>query len=449
MENVPSENNFATIKVVGAGGGGSNAVNRMIEEGLGGVEFIAVNTDSQALQLSKSRTRVRIGDKLTRGLGAGGNPEIGKKAAEESSDELYEVLRGADMVFITAGMGGGTGTGAAPVIAQIAKELGSLTIGVVTRPFTFEGTRRIRAAMEGIEELKSKVDTLIVIPNDRLIQIADKRVSLNDAFRMADDVLRQGIQGISEVITVPGLINLDFADVRTIMSEGGAALMAVGTATGDDRARKAAELAISSNLLDVTIDGARGILFNVTGGPDLSLFEVNEAAAIIKETAHNDVQLIFGAVIDENMRDQIRITVIATGFERGPSADYSSNSSMTSFRPQASTGRSTPATPDRSERWPNTTSSARPTAAHQPQPPARQTPSTPPPAREQSAPPPADPPREQPRQQFVEPAREQPRPQQAQTPPPAPPPAQPSTPANNPYSSDDLDIPTFLRKNSR
>ncbi|MBX3080273.1 MAG: cell division protein FtsZ [Anaerolineae bacterium] len=445
MDNVPSENNFATIKVVGAGGGGSNAVNRMIEEGLGGVEFIAVNTDSQALQLSKSRTRVRIGDKLTRGLGAGGNPEIGKKAAEESADELYEVLRGADMVFITAGMGGGTGTGAAPVIAQIAKELGSLTIGVVTRPFTFEGTRRIRAAMEGIEDLKSKVDTLIVIPNDRLIQIADKRVSLNDAFRMADDVLRQGIQGISEVITVPGLINLDFADVRTIMSEGGAALMAVGTASGDDRARKAAELAISSNLLDVTIDGARGILFNVTGGPDLSLFEVNEAAAIIKETAHNDVQLIFGAVIDENMKDQIRITVIATGFERGPSTDFTSTSN-TSYRPQTNVGRPS-VSPERTERWTSTNTSAARPATHQP--PTRQTPPpATPPAREQSTPPPAEPPREQPRQPLAESTREQPRPQSTQ-PPSAPPPAQPSTPANNPYSSDDLDIPTFLRKNSR
>lgn len=307
--------NFASIKVIGIGGGGNNAVNRMIEEGLGGVEFIGINTDAQALLLSKAKTRVRIGDKLTRGLGAGGNPEIGRKAAEESSDELYEVLRGADMVFITCGMGGGTGTGGAPVVAQVAKELGSLTIGVVTRPFTFEGARRIQAAEAGIEALKSQVDTLIVIPNDRLLQIVDKRASLQDAFGLADDVLRQGIQGISELITTPGLINLDFADVRTIMSEGGAALMAVGRATGEDRARTAAEAAISSSLLDVTIDGARGILFNITGGPDLSLFEVNEAAAIIKETAHPDVNLIFGAVIDDNMGDEVRLTVIATGFD--------------------------------------------------------------------------------------------------------------------------------------
>ena len=271
LPNMAQGENFAQIKVIGVGGGGGNAVNRIIEAGLGGVEFIAVNTDAQVLTLSKARTRVRIGDKLTRGLGAGGNPEIGKKAAEESSDELYEVLRGADLVFVTCGMGGGTGTGAAPVIAQVARELGALTIGVVTRPFSFEGARRMQSAEHGIEELKGKVDTLIVIPNDRLFQLIDKRAPFNEAFRMADDVLRQGIQGISELITVPGLINLDFADVRTIMSEGGAALMAIGTASGEDRARKAAEAAISSNLLEVTIDGARGILFNVTGGPDMSL----------------------------------------------------------------------------------------------------------------------------------------------------------------------------------
>jgi cell division protein FtsZ len=307
---------FANIKVVGVGGGGCNAIDRMIDEGLQGVEFIAINTDAQALMLSKAPTRVRIGDKLTRGLGSGGNPETGKRAAEESSEEMYEVLRGADMVFITGGMGGGTGTGACPIVAQISKEVGSLTIGVVTRPFTFEGARRIQAAEGGITKLKEQADTLIVIPNDRLLQIVDKRANLQEAFRMADDVLRQGVQGISELITVPGLINLDFADVRTIMSEGGAALMAVGSASGEDRAREAAERAISSQLLDITIDGARGILFNVTGGPDLTLFEVNQAAAIIKETAHPDVNLIFGAVIDPHMGDQVRITVIATGFER-------------------------------------------------------------------------------------------------------------------------------------
>ena len=307
---------FARIKVIGVGGGGSNAVDRMMVEGIQGVEFITVNTDAQALMLSKAPTRVRLGDKLTRGLGAGGNPEIGRKAAEESADELYNVLNGSDMVFITAGMGGGTGTGAAAIVAQAAKESGALTIGVVTRPFTFEGSRRMQAAEAGIEKLKEHADTLIVIPNDRLLQISDKRASLQNAFRMADDVLHQGIQGISELITIPGLINLDFADVRAIMSEGGAALMAVGTGSGDERARKAAEQAISNQLLDITIDGARGVLFNVTGGSEMTLFEVNQAAAIIRETAHPDVNMIFGAVIDPSMGDDIRITVIATGFER-------------------------------------------------------------------------------------------------------------------------------------
>jgi cell division protein FtsZ len=315
MQTQNQPESFARIKVVGVGGGGCNAVDRMIEEGLQGVEFIAVNTDAQALTLSQAPMRVRIGDKLTRGLGSGGDPEVGRKASEESAEELYSVLKGSDMVFITAGIGGGTGTGASPVVSQIAKEIGALTIGVVTRPFTFEGAKRIQAAEIGIENLKEQADTLIVIPNDRLLQIVDKRASLQDAFRVADDVLRQGIQGISELITIPGLINLDFADVRTIMSEGGAALMAVGRASGDDRAREAAEHAVTSDLLDITIDGARGILFNVTGGPDLTLFEVNQAAAIIKETAHPDVNLIFGAVIDPSMGEDIRVTVIATGFE--------------------------------------------------------------------------------------------------------------------------------------
>jgi cell division protein FtsZ len=307
---------IARIKVVGVGGGGCNAVDRMIDEGLQGVEFIAINTDAQALMLSKASTRVRVGEKLTRGLGSGGDPETGRKATEESAEELYSVLKGSDMVFITAGMGGGTGTGGAAVVAQIAKEIGALTIGVVTRPFTFEGSRRIQSAESGIGNLKDQADTLIVIPNDRLLQIVDKRANLQDAFRVADDVLRQGVQGISELITVPGLINLDFADVRTIMSEGGAALMAVGNAEGEDAARMAAEQAISSQLLDITIDGAHGILFNVTGGPDLTLFDVNQAAAIIKETAHPDVNLIFGAVVNPDMADAVRITVIATGFER-------------------------------------------------------------------------------------------------------------------------------------
>jgi len=318
MQRAPELENNALIRVVGVGGGGCNAVNRMIAEGVSGVDFVAINTDNQALLLSGAATRVRIGDKLTRGLGAGGNPEQGEKAAGESVEDLYEVLEGSDMVFITAGMGGGTGTGAAPIVAKVANEQGALTIGVVTRPFLFEGSQRARVAEEGIEKLKEHVDTLIVIPNDRLLELTDRRVSLVESFGMADDVLRQGIQGISELITVPGLINLDFADVKTIMSEGGAALMAVGHGEGDDRARIAAEQAISSRLLDVTIDGAHGILFNVTGGPNMSLFEVNQAAAIIRETAHPDANLIFGAVVDDTMGDKMRITVVATGFERSP-----------------------------------------------------------------------------------------------------------------------------------
>jgi cell division protein FtsZ len=287
----------------------------MIADGLPGVEFVAINTDAQALMLSSAPRRVRIGDKLTRGLGVGGNPELGEKAAEESAEELHEVLKGSDMVFITGGMGGGTGTGASPVVARIAKDLGALTIGVVTRPFSWEGATRINCAREGIERLKESVDTLIVIPNDRLLEITDKRVTLQEAFSLVDDVLRQGVQGISELITVPGLINLDFADVRTIMSEGGAALMAVGCGTGETRAVDAVQQAIASRLLDITIDGARGILFNITGGNDLGLYEVNEAASIIKQTAHPEVNLIFGAVVDENMGDEVRVTVIATGFD--------------------------------------------------------------------------------------------------------------------------------------
>jgi cell division protein FtsZ len=317
VQRMPEQEGSALIRVVGVGGGGSNAVNRMIEENIAGVDFIAINTDQQALMGSRAKQRVAIGERTTRGLGSGGDPEVGGKSAQESEEELHAVLQGSDMVFVTAGMGGGTGTGATPIVAKVARDVGALTIGVVTRPFTFEGAQRSRIAETGIEELKEHVDTLIVIPNDRLLEAADKRVSLMDSFRLADDVLRQGIQGISELITVPGLINLDFADVKTIMSLGGAALMAVGTGKGDDRAREAAEQALSSHLLDVTIDGARGILFNVTGGPDLSLYEINQAASLIRETAHPDVNLIFGAVIDEDMGEEIRITVIATGFEHG------------------------------------------------------------------------------------------------------------------------------------
>jgi cell division protein FtsZ len=335
VQRMPDVEGAALIRVVGVGGGGSNAVNRMIEAGIAGVDFVAVNTDSQALMSSRAQKRLHIGDRATRGLGAGGDPEMGTRAAEESSDELRSTLRGSDMVFVTAGMGGGTGTGATPLVAKLAREEGALTIGVVTRPFSFEGSRRAQAAVAGIELLKEHVDTLIVIPNDRLLETADKRLSLVDSFRLADDVLRQGIQGISELITVPGLINLDFADVRTIMSLGGAALMAIGHGSGDERAQQAAAQALSNRLLDVTIDGARGILFNVTGGPDLSLYEINQAAAVIRETAHPDVNLIFGAVIDEKMDDQIRITVIATGFDRGIPAVHRMTSRQVDRRPPA------------------------------------------------------------------------------------------------------------------
>jgi cell division protein FtsZ len=312
---LPEVEQITRIKVLGVGGGGCNAVNRMIEEGLQGVEFIAVNTDDQALGQSLASHRIRIGQKLTKGLGSGGDPSTGIRAAEESQAELHAAISGADMVFITAGMGGGTGTGAGPVIAGIAQELGMLTIGVVTKPFSFEGYKRKIVAEEGIEKLRGHVDTLIAIPNDRLLQIVDRRTSIQRAFRVADDVLRQGVQGISELITVPGLINLDFADVRSIMGAGGAALMAIGRGQGDDKAKTAAEQAVGSPLLDVTLDGARGILFNITGGPDLTLFEVNEAAEIVRKGAHADANIIFGAVVDESMRDQMRLILIATGFD--------------------------------------------------------------------------------------------------------------------------------------
>ena len=307
--------NYSVIKVIGVGGGGSNAVNRMIDMGLRGVEFIAVNTDAQALSLCKSQERIQIGAQLTKGLGAGANPDVGMKAAQESREQIGQSLKGADMVFITAGMGGGTGTGAAPIVAEVAKELGALTVGVVTKPFAFEGRRRMAVAEKGIATLKSKVDTLITIPNDRLLQVVDKKTTIVEAFRVADDILRQGVQGISDLITVPGLINLDFADVRTIMLETGSALMGIGSAKGESRAVEAAKAAISSPLLETSIQGARGILLNITGGIDLGLFEVNEAAEIVAQAAEADANIIFGAVIDESMNDEVRVTVIATGFD--------------------------------------------------------------------------------------------------------------------------------------
>ncbi|HEX8074941.1 MAG TPA: cell division protein FtsZ [Thermoleophilaceae bacterium] len=308
---------LAVIKVVGVGGGGTNAVNRMVDAGLKGVEFIAVNTDAQALQMCDADIKLQIGSQLTRGLGAGANPDTGYGAANESRDEIKEALKGADMVFVTAGEGGGTGTGAAPVIAEIAKEeIGALTVGVVTRPFAFEGSQRSRQASEGIDHLGQQVDTLIVIPNEKLLGIVERRTSILDAFRAADDVLRQGVQGITDLITIPGLINLDFADVRTIMHDAGSALMGIGTASGENRAAEAAKAAISSPLLEQSVEGATGILLNITGGADLGLFEVNEAAEIIQSAAASDSNIIFGAVIDEGSADDLRVTVIATGFGR-------------------------------------------------------------------------------------------------------------------------------------
>ena len=307
--------NFAHIKVIGLGGGGCNAVDRMIQEKIRGVQFISVNTDAQALVRSDAPIRIRIGDNLTKGLGVGGDPKMGMQAAEESREDLLEAVRESDMVFITAGMGGGTGTGAAPVVAEIARESGALTIGVVTKPFTFEGMKRRLVAEEGVVRLREKVDTLIVIPNDRLLSICDRDCSVEDAFRTADDVLRQGIQGISELITIPGQINLDFADVRAIMSEAGPALMAIGRGEGENRAVDAARAAISSPLLDISIEGAKGVLFNITGGSDLSLHEVNEAAQVIAKAADPDANIIFGAVIDHNSNSEVKITVIATGFQ--------------------------------------------------------------------------------------------------------------------------------------
>ena len=313
---------FALIKVIGVGGGGTNAVNRMIRAEMMGVEFIACNTDAQALLQSDAPHKIRIGDKITRGLGAGGDPGIGQRAAEEDSEKIYEALKDSDMVFITAGMGGGTGSGAAPVIAEVARDVGALTIGVVTKPFSFEGAKRRLTAEKSCETLRDKVDTLITIPNDRLKDVVQKNTSIVDAFRVVDDVLRQGVQGISDLITVPGLINLDFADVRTVMKNAGSALMGIGRASGENRAAEAARQAIASPLLEISITGAQGVLFNVTGGPGLGLFEVNEAAEIIKETADPEANIIFGTVIDERMGDDVMITVIATGFDTGRKREF-------------------------------------------------------------------------------------------------------------------------------
>ena len=383
---------LALIKVIGVGGGGNNAVNRMIEHGVEGVEFIAVNTDAQALNLSTAKIKLQIGNKLTRGLGAGANPEVGKKAADESKEQIEEALRGADMVFVTAGMGGGTGTGAAPVIAQIARDLGALTVGVVTRPFTFEGRKRQTQAIGGITAMKESVDTLIVIPNDKLLEIVDKNTPMLEAFREADNVLRQGVQGISDLIAVPGLINLDFADVKTIMSNKGSALMGIGVSTGENRASEAAKKAISSPLLETSIDGAKGVLMNITGGSNLSLFEVQEAADIVASASDEDVNMIFGSVINDNLKDEIIVTVIATGF---------TEEQLVPARSARSFGTSG-ATPSR------------------PQPPTREQPSE----RQRE-------PRRGEQEQFTQPEPEPTRSQQSGQP------------------DDGLDIPTFLRNRQR
>ena len=322
-ENLAMKDGAATIKVIGVGGAGNNAVNRMLDLGIKNVDFIAVNTDRQALQKSKANTKIQIGEKITRGLGAGANPDVGAQSAEESKQEITEVLRGADMVFVTAGMGGGTGTGAAPTVAGLAKEMGILTIGVVTKPFTFEGKKRLAQAERGIESLKGKVDTLIVIPNDKLLQVIDRKTSMAEAFMMADDILRQGVQGISDLITVTGAINLDFADVKTIMQNTGMAHMGIGFASGENKAEDAAKQAIQSPLLETTIEGARGVIINVTGGIDLGLQEVNTAAELIQRSVDPEANIIFGTVVDETMNDEIQITVIATGFE-----DQNDNSSI-------------------------------------------------------------------------------------------------------------------------
>ena len=336
---------FANIKVIGVGGGGNNAVNRMVDNQIKGVQFLAVNTENQVLELSKADVTIQIGEKVTKGLGAGANPQIGEEAAQESREEIIKALEGADMVFVTAGMGGGTGTGAAPIVAECAKEVGALTVGVVTKPFAFEGKRRRAAAEKGIEFLTQKVDTIIVIPNDKLLQVVDKKCTITDAFSKADDVLRQGIKGISDLIQIPGLINLDFADVKTIMTEQGEALMGIGVGEGENRAADAAKMAINSPLLETSIDGAKGILLNISGSSDLSIFEVNEAAEIISDAADPDANIIFGSVIDESLGGKVQITVVATGFNSSAKSVPEFGKTTTTSRP-ASTTNSNSGIPD-------------------------------------------------------------------------------------------------------
>ena len=337
---------FANIKVIGVGGGGNNAVNRMVESELKGVQFLSVNTESQVLELSKADVTIQIGEKVTKGLGAGANPQIGEAAAQESREDIIKALEGADMVFVTAGMGGGTGTGAAPIVAECAKEVGALTVGVVTKPFAFEGKRRRAAAEKGIEFLTQKVDTIIVIPNDKLLQVVDKKCSVSDAFSKADEVLRQGIKGISDLIQIPGLINLDFADVKTIMTNQGEALMGIGEGTGENRAADAAKMAINSPLLETSIDGAKGILLNISGSSELGIFEVNEAAQIISDAADPDANIIFGSVIDESLGDKVQVTVVATGFGNNAKSVPEFGKTTTTSRPAATTTTTNSGIPD-------------------------------------------------------------------------------------------------------
>jgi len=432
-----SQNYLAVIKVVGVGGGGVNAVNRMIEAGLKGVEFIAINTDAQALLMSDADVKLDVGRELTRGLGAGADPDKGRQAAEDHAEEIEECLKGADMVFVTAGEGGGTGTGGAPVVAKIARSIGALTIGVVTRPFSFEGKRRSTQAEEGISRLRDEVDTLIVIPNDKLLQMTDHQVAILDAFKQADQVLMQGVSGITDLITTPGVINLDFADVKSVMSNAGSALMGIGSARGEDRARAAAEIAINSPLLETSIDGAHGVLLSIAGGSDLGLFEVSAAANLIEAAAHDEANIIFGTIIDDGMGDEVRVTVIAAGFDGGQPPRRQPG---VAARPGLNLNgtRNTPLTPGSGGNTPTASQVARGPMVTGSQ---ASSPSTPNPQQGQ----------QRPAQQNEQPARQQP----AQNPPAQNPPAQ-YQPSNQPSGfeqartprpadDDDLDIPDFLK----
>ncbi len=422
------QNYLAVIKVVGIGGGGVNAINRMIEVGLKGVEFIAINTDAQALLMSDADLKLDIGRELTRGLGAGADPDVGRRAADDHTEEIEEALKGADMVFVTAGEGGGTGTGGAPVVARIAKGIGALTIGVVTRPFTFEGRRRANQAESGIGSLREEVDTLIVIPNDRLLSISDRQVSMLDAFRSADQVLLSGVQGITDLITTPGLINLDFADVKSVMQGAGSALMGIGSARGDDRAVQAAEFAISSPLLEASIDGAHGVLLSIQGGSDLGLFEINEAARLVQEAAHPEANIIFGAVIDDALGDEVRVTVIAAGFDSGGPSRGENNRVLGQVDAPKRTGSTAPQPPAPAQRRPTVTPPTMPTPS--PAAPAYSQPLAP---RIAQVPAPAPPPA-----QEREPARESAPPR---------PVAEPARPPRTVTFDDaeDIDVPDFLK----